>query len=81
MKEILDDPLLRFQQDVKITDFNERDDNLALRNDIFRMEREYTRAIYRMNADKGRKQYPDANSTMRYSTGKYAGSPCRRRAV
>lgn len=70
MKEILDDPLLRFQQDVKITDFNERDDNLALRNDIFRMEREYTRAIYRMNADKGRKQYPDANSTMRYSTGK-----------
>ena len=70
MEEILGDPLLRFQQDVKITAFNERDDNLGQRNEIARLSRDYTRALYRMNADRGRKQYPDANSTMRYTTGK-----------
>ena len=70
MEEILGDPLLRFQQDVKITAFNERDDNLGQRSEIARLSRDYTRALYRMNADRGRKQYPDANSTMRYTTGK-----------
>ena len=70
LEEMLCDPLLRFQQDVKITEFNTRDDNLALRNDIYRLEREYTRALYSMNKNKGQRQYPDANSTMRYSTGK-----------
>ena len=70
LEEMLCDPLLRFQQDVKITEFNTRDDNLALRNDIYRLEREYTRALHNMNKNKGQRQYPDANSTMRYSTGK-----------
>ncbi len=70
MEEILSDPLLRFQQDVKITAFNERDDNLRKRGEIARLSRDYTRALYRMNASRGRKQYPDANSTMRYTTGK-----------
>ncbi len=70
LKEFLSDPLLRFQQDVKITAFNERDDNLALRGEIARLSREYTHALYRMKDTWGIRQYPDANSTMRYSTGK-----------
>ena len=70
MDEILSDPLLRFQQDVKITAFNERDDNLEQRSEIARLSRDYTRALYRMRVNRGQKQYPDANSTMRYTTGK-----------
>lgn len=37
------------------------------------MEKEYTRALYQMNCEKGRAQYPDANSTMRLSYGTVGG--------
>lgn len=37
--------------------------------DINTLEKEYTHALYQMKRDKGRVQYPDANSTMRITYG------------
>ncbi len=77
MEQILSDPLLRFQSDVKITVFNEAENNLELRNKLIMLGREYTRALYAMREDMGIKQYPDANSTLRYSQGKVCDlEPC-----
>ena len=37
------------------------------------LEKEYTHALYQMNIEKGRAQYPDANSTMRLTYGTIGG--------
>ncbi len=77
LEQILSDPLFRFQSDVKITAFNDTENNLELRNKLILLGREYTRALYTMRKDKGIKQYPDANSTLRYSQGKVCNlEPC-----
>ncbi len=68
-----DDPLFRFLQDVKITVFNDRLKALEGRPDINALNREYTRALYRMRLDKGVPVYPDANSTMRLTYGTVGG--------
>jgi hypothetical protein len=43
------------------------DEKLNMR--LRKLGSEYTHALYEMNIDKGRMQYPDANSTMRISYG------------
>ncbi len=68
-----DDPLFRFLQDVKITVFNDRLKALEGSPDINALNREYTRALYRMRLDKGVQVYPDANSTMRLTYGTVGG--------
>lgn len=68
-KQFEKDPLQRFLNDVPITKYNERNNDLKLRNQIYNLEKEYTRALYEMNEEKGVNQYPDANSTMRVTYG------------
>ena len=64
-----DDPLFRFLQDVKITVFNDRINEIEGKQDINALGREYTHALYEMRAEKGEPVYPNANSTMRITYG------------
>ena len=64
-----DDPLYRFYNDVKTVEFHKEEEGLCTR-DVAGLGREYTRALYSMREDRGIRQYPDANSTMRLSYGK-----------
>ena len=68
-EEIVNDPLCAFVMSTQITDFRPQGKDKPGQDDIRKLSREYTRALYRMRQDKGRAQYPDANSTMRISYG------------
>lgn len=76
----MDDPLFRFLQDVKITVFNDRLNEIEGKQDINALGREYTHALYEMRVEKGEPVYPNANSTMRITYGT-AGSLSPRDAV
>ena len=65
----MDDPLFRFLQDVKITVFNDRINEIEGKQDINALGREYTHALYEMKVEKGESVYPNANSTMRITYG------------
>lgn len=65
----VDDPLPLLTRSAKITEFNQEESELMGGNDINSLEAQYTRAMYQMNMEKGRVQYPDANSTMRLTYG------------
>ncbi|OFZ06866.1 MAG: hypothetical protein A2322_01455 [Bacteroidetes bacterium RIFOXYB2_FULL_39_7] len=65
----VDDPLPLLTRSARITEFNQEESELMGGNDIMSLEAQYTRAIYQMNMEKGRVQYPDANSTMRLTYG------------
>ncbi|MCM1501946.1 MAG: S46 family peptidase [Bacteroidales bacterium] len=69
LDEYMQDPLLRFLGDVKITDFNLAKEKVEGDHDIVSLEKEYTHALYCMREDFGMEQYPDANSTMRITYG------------
>ena len=69
-EDILSDKLFRFQQDLKVSTLNEACHSLRRKNQFSKMKSEYTRAFYQMQEEKGVRQYPNANSTMRYTTGK-----------
>lgn len=69
LDEYCSDPICRFYQDVKITDFNNAVDEAEGKPGMSALEKEYTHALYQMNLDKGQLQYPDANSTMRITYG------------
>ena len=73
LTEYLSDPLFRFLQEVKITDFNGA--TLAAEGSVSRssLNKEFTHALYQMRLDKGIVQYPDANSTMRITYGTVGG--------
>ena len=66
----LQDPLLRFLQDVRIADFNAEVDAAQGKPTVSDLGAEYTHAMYKMALDKKQKLYPDANSTLRASFGK-----------
>jgi len=63
------DYLQKFFSDVNIDEFNKKGKDLVYRDDLHNLDSEYTHAVYEMNQDKGRVQYPDANFTMRLSYG------------
>jgi hypothetical protein len=65
----VDDPLPLLTRSARITEFNQEESELMGGNDIMSLEAQYTRAMYQMNMEKGRVQYPDANSTMRLTYG------------
>jgi hypothetical protein len=65
----VDDPLPLLTRSARITEFNQEENELMGGNDINSLEAQYTRAMYQMNMEKGRVQYPDANSTMRLTYG------------
>ena len=73
LTEYLSDPLFRFLQEARITDFTEK--TLAAEGDVSRstLNKEFTHALYQMRLDKGIVQYPDANSTMRITYGTVGG--------
>ena len=64
-----DDPLFRFLQDVKITVFNERLNEIEGKEDLNALGKEYTHSLYEMKVDKREPVYPNANSTMRITYG------------
>ena len=58
--------LMDFVTEVKITDFNNREQHTG---DLTELQRRYTRALYHAREAQGIVQYPDANSTMRLTYG------------
>ena len=67
------DPLYRFFEDVQFIDFNKASRLAQGDSGLSGLDKEYTHALYRMNIDKGRKQYPNANSTLRVNSGSVKG--------
>lgn len=71
--EYADDALVHYFTDSQFQEFS----NAVLASwdgtKITELEREYTKALYSMNLDKGRVQYPDANSSMRLTYGTVGG--------
>lgn len=65
-----EDPLNLMSKSIGIRPFNEAISKICKGESIDELESEYVRAMYSMNLDKGRIQYPDANSTMRLTYGK-----------
>lgn len=65
IRTLSQDPLLRFFTDVKITQLHCQEAATKLNG----LDRTYRQLLYRMYADEGVVQYPDANSTMRLSYG------------
>lgn len=72
-----EDPLVRYFNDNKMGHFNSARDRKLGGSRRSALATEYTAALYRMRMEKGIRQYPDANSTLRISYGKVCGySPC-----
>lgn len=69
-EELNSDPLCKWLWEMDMNNFNNHRGELSHRNRIIELQREYKQALYEMNLDKGRPQYPDANSTMRISYGR-----------
>ncbi len=77
LAQYCDDPLVRYFNDNKMGHFNSARDKRLGGSKRAQLSSEYTAALYRMRRDKGIRQYPDANSTLRISYGKVCGySPC-----
>lgn len=70
ISEYVNDPLCRFYNSVTMGRFNEeRAKKQGVRGTDTDMERAYTHALYTYRKEKGALQYPDANSTMRFTYG------------
>lgn len=63
------DPLSIMNRSIGMKPFNEEVSKVCRKESINDLEAYYTRAMYQMNLDKNRVQYPDANSTMRLTYG------------
>lgn len=63
------DPLSIMNRSIGMKPFNEEVSKVCRKESIFDLEAYYTRAMYQMNLDKNKVQYPDANSTMRLTYG------------
>ncbi len=64
-----EDPIFKFFTDVNITNFNKEVDAALDGTTLSELDKEYTRAKYRIRKERGEIQYPDANSTMRLTYG------------
>ncbi len=69
VEEYYKDSLYHFLRDISIQDLNRKITAAQGDRSITELEKDYTRALYRMREDKGEVQYPDANSTMRLTYG------------
>ncbi len=65
----INDPVSQLSRSARIMEFNTAETNIMKGENIFDMEAYYARLMYQMNEDKGKVQYPDANSTMRLTYG------------
>ena len=72
-EQLRKDPLYRFFTDISFPRINQRNGHLDKWNAVRALEKEYTIAMYRMQREKGRPLYPDANGTMRLSYGTVGG--------
>ena len=67
------DSLFRLLSEVKVLNYNQLITKLSADKPVGQLARDYTHAMYQMREDKGRVQYPDANSTMRLTYGVVGG--------
>ena len=67
------DSLFRLLSEIKVLDYNQKISALSGQKPVGLLGREYTHALYQMREEKGRVQYPDANSTMRLTYGVVGG--------
>ncbi|MFA6335129.1 MAG: S46 family peptidase [Bacteroidales bacterium] len=65
----LKDPINLFCKSNVTAPYNAAEEDVWGKEDINTLEAQYTKALYQMNLDKNRVQYPDANSTMRLTYG------------
>lgn len=68
-QDICQDRMVRFFNDNKIVRFNDEVERLLEGKSTSELTSEYTHALYQMRLEKGMRQYPDANSTLRISYG------------
>lgn len=73
VREWQQDRLCRFFEDNQYATFSMTSRNLVGEPSLSALDKEYTCALYQMNLSKGRRQYPNANSTLRVSFGKVGG--------
>ena len=64
-----EDRIFRFFTDVTVAEFNKAIDKAQGTESVSDLGKLYTRALYNYREDKGKVQYPDANSTMRLTYG------------
>lgn len=67
------DRLCRWFNDLKMGTLNEARDKALNGVSTWQLNTNYTRALYSMRLDKGIRQYPDANSSLRITYGKVCG--------
>ena len=67
------DSLFRLLSEIKVLEYNQKVSQMSGDKPVGELGRQYTHALYQMRQDKGRVQYPDANSTMRLSYGVVGG--------
>lgn len=65
----LKDPIKLFCETNITEPYNAAEKKVYGKESINNLESKYTKAVYQMNLDKNRVQYPDANSTMRLTYG------------
>ncbi len=65
----IEDPASQLSRSARITEFNTAEAEIMKGESILDMEAYYARLMYQMNQEKGKVQYPDANSTMRLTYG------------
>ena len=73
LDDYLSDPLVRFLEDTKMSDFSTIYTKLQGKPNISDLSREYGLALYEYRKAAGIEQYPDANSTMRINYGHVKG--------
>ena len=75
LDEFLEDPALMLAESANVLVFNEAqtaiEEETGLKGSD--LDTDYVHALYEMRRDKGRPQYPDANSTMRLTYGTVGG--------
>lgn len=65
----INDPVHLLVKSANITEFKQSVDDITAGEDINTLEAQHTRLLYQMREDKGMVQYPDANSTLRFTYG------------
>ena len=72
-ENMFQDTLYQFLMENKMPDFNDAIDKAAAGDNVTSLGRKYTRATWQMRQQQGVPQYPDANSTMRITSGTVGG--------
>ncbi len=71
LDDYLNDPVMKIVETIRIRDYNQTEDKILdeAKINLSAARGNYVRALYEMEMEKGKLNYPDANSTMRLTYG------------